>query len=423
MILGPVNRRPMHVLTTSGWLTYFRYVMCPEDQASRDALEALNQTGVYPMDEFLGLDNIPFRATSEMALKIARMSIMSESYDAVARQLEAEYGKKPFGNGKGGISADTVRNITNYVGELVLEAEDRLVKEKIEGYKPENIQIGHRRGRPKKAPFILYLMTDGAAYLAREEGEISAGWHENKLGVIFTTETMTTGKDKKGHIRPKIGEREYICDLYGVETHRKHLLAAALKNGLEQADKMIIIGDGAEWIRLIKRDLFPFAQQILDLTHLKQNVHKFADQQFGTSSAKGSAWADDICEKLENGKWKEVINLPEIFQYSEEGGKVLEKGKFNLYNYITSFKDCIDYPTYLEKGYLIGSGAVESGHRTVMQRRIKQPGMRWLPSKANGILILRAKLLSGLWDSEVASVVSKNYRKKQKVRKKKNAPG
>jgi len=407
----------MNVLSPIGWISYRRYALRPVDDGSKATLEALTGAkSVYPLDEHLGLDNLPFCVTCDMALLIAKKCICADSYEEVAKELTSVYGVRPGGNEYGCcLSDDTVRKITDYVAGLVLGNENQFVNDMVSDYSPSKIKIGHRAGRPKNNPFIVYLQTDGATYPARAEGEIEAGYRENKLGVVFTSDTMEERVDAKGHLRPKIGDREYICNVGGVEEHRKHLIATALKYGLEEADAMVILTDGAEWARLMKRDYFPFAQQILDLYHLKENVHKFADQEFGTTSEEGKKWAEKVCDMLENGKWREVLELPEVYQYSENGKKELPKGRFNLYNYIWNFRDCIDYPTYLELGYLIGSGAVESGHRTVLQKRLKQPGMRWLPSRAEGILCLRAKYLSGLWDIEVRSIVRKNYRKVRRM--------
>ena len=405
------NRRPMTLLTPYGWLTYMRYALRPADKTSKANLQAMGKKSIYPMDEYLGVSDLPFRVTCEMALLIAQKCINADSYEEVAKDLSETYGKRNSGDSSGCLSDDTVRRITDYVGNIVLNAENQFVEDMTVNYDPSRILIGHRRGRPKHEPYILYLQTDGATYPTRKEGDIEAGYHENKLGVIFTSNTMEENVDKEGHVRPKMGSREYVCNVDGVEAHRMHLVATALKYDLEHADAMVIISDGAEWIRLMKRDYFPFAQQILDLYHAKENIHKFADQEFGPSDPEGKAWAANACKMLEEGRWMDVLALPAVHQYSPNGGKELPHGRFNLYNYLYNFRDCLDYPTYLEKGYLIGSGAVESGHRTVLQKRLKQPGMRWLPSKAAGVLILRAKWLSGLWETDVRKTVIDNYYK------------
>jgi hypothetical protein len=80
----------------------------------------------------------------------------------------------------------------------------------------------------------------------------------------------------------------------------------------------------------------------------------------------------------------------------------------NLYDYIENNIDNIDYAKYLKKGYFIGSGAVESGNKIVLQRRLKQAGMRWNAKTAQSLLTLISKEESGLWNLEVISAVLKS---------------
>ena len=49
----------------------------------------------------------------------------------------------------------------------------------------------------------------------------------------------------------------------------------------------------------------------------------------------------------------------------------------------------------------MGSGTIESANKTVVQRRTKQPGMRWSINGGQYILTLRAKEESNLWDEEI----------------------
>ena len=53
---------------------------------------------------------------------------------------------------------------------------------------------------------------------------------------------------------------------------------------------------------------------------------------------------------------------------------------------------------YELKGYSVGSGAIESGNKSVIQQRMKQAGMRWSISGGQCISSLRAKYLSNQWD-------------------------
>ncbi|MEE9373975.1 MAG: hypothetical protein V3V00_13070 [Saprospiraceae bacterium] len=58
----------------------------------------------------------------------------------------------------------------------------------------------------------------------------------------------------------------------------------------------------------------------------------------------------------------------------------------------------MQYPTYILQDYMIGSGAIETAHKTVIQRRMKLSGQRWSLKGAKNMFNLRCVALSGHWD-------------------------
>jgi hypothetical protein len=58
----------------------------------------------------------------------------------------------------------------------------------------------------------------------------------------------------------------------------------------------------------------------------------------------------------------------------------------------------MNYQAYEKKGYYIGSGAIESAHRTVIQKRLKLAGQRWSIEGAQQVLNLRVMRMSGKWN-------------------------
>ena len=58
----------------------------------------------------------------------------------------------------------------------------------------------------------------------------------------------------------------------------------------------------------------------------------------------------------------------------------------------------MDYPKYIKSGLLIGSGAIESAHRTVLQKRMKQSGQRWSKKGLEKMISLRVLNMSGYWN-------------------------
>jgi hypothetical protein len=65
--------------------------------------------------------------------------------------------------------------------------------------------------------------------------------------------------------------------------------------------------------------------------------------------------------------------------------------------YLQKRCELMDYPTYQQQGWPIGSGSVESSHKLVVQARLKGPGMHWKPEHVNPMLALRLALLNERW--------------------------
>ena len=163
----------------------------------------------------------------------------------------------------------------------------------------------------------------------------------------------------------------------------------AVRNGYGQVEKVVIIADGATWIRNMCHDLFPDAVQILDLFHLKENVYSYAKYKFNHDASKYIPWAEETNSKLENGCVDEVIA-------SLTADEQIPSDVVNLKKYLVNNREKVNYPVYKREGFFVGSGAIESANKTIVKRRLKQAGMRWSVGGAQSVLTLRAKVESGL---------------------------
>jgi hypothetical protein len=161
----------------------------------------------------------------------------------------------------------------------------------------------------------------------------------------------------------------------------------------------VIISDGATWIRNLKEEFFPDAQQILDLFHAIENIHSFARYRYDNDERRAGEWAQRMSTMLKEGKYLEVIE--EVASYK---GMAIPN-VVNLHTYLTNNIGNIDYKRYREEGLYVGSGAIESSNKTVLQRRMKQAGMRWDVPTAQNMVTLRAKAVSGKWIEEVEHYV------------------
>jgi DNA topoisomerase VI subunit B len=69
----------------------------------------------------------------------------------------------------------------------------------------------------------------------------------------------------------------------------------------------------------------------------------------------------------------------------------------NAIRYIKNRLDSLNYPAAIEKNLPIGSGLIESGHKHVLQARLKKPGCAWLPDNAHAMAQLRVLRANHQW--------------------------
>lgn len=79
--------------------------------------------------------------------------------------------------------------------------------------------------------------------------------------------------------------------------------------------------------------------------------------------------------QLKKGAVIKIISELETYRNHQEE-KVRNEVEI-LLTYYENNKHRMDYETYLKKGYLIGSGAIESAVRSLAQQRCKLSGQRW----------------------------------------------
>lgn len=89
--------------------------------------------------------------------------------------------------------------------------------------------------------------------------------------------------------------------------------------------------------------------------------------------------------------------ISELLPTSLKGSKA-SAALEDFYQYLAANAHRIDYLAYRARGLQIGSGAMESLHRTGSQVRLKRPGAKWLAKSAQAIFDWRMLKLVGRWD-------------------------
>jgi uncharacterized protein YqkB len=209
--------------------------------------------------------------------------------------------------------------------------------------------------------------------LTREEG-----WKEVKLGRFFKSSDCIHAGSKQGWI----SNSQYVAHLGGSKNFTETMDDLIESYGTLD-NRLLFISDGAPWIKNWIEDAFPHAVSILDYYHACEHLHEFSKSFFKDKMAE-QQWAAKQKELLLNSQATQVIK--NIKALSKDNNPEAEK----LIAYYQANLERMDYEKYKQTGCgIIGSGAIESAHRTVIQKRMKLSGQRWGKEGAQNMLNLR----------------------------------
>jgi hypothetical protein len=209
-------------------------------------------------------------------------------------------------------------------------------------------------------------------------------WKEVKVGRIFNSSACVKGStEEPGWIR----QSQYAAHL---GDHRSFIeqMDKLIESYGPLKERLVFISDGAPWIRNWITDTFPDAVSILDFYHATQYLYGFAESYF-ENQQQSHKWREKQKKFLLNSQADKIIsNIEKLAPDHPDARKVLEYYRVN--------KDRMDYKKYLQIGCgIIGSGAIESAHRTLVHKRLKLSGQRWSKKGAQNMLNLRVTHING----------------------------
>jgi hypothetical protein len=225
---------------------------------------------------------------------------------------------------------------------------------------------------PLKQEEVLYGEVDGSMILTREDG-----WKEVKVGRLFKSSDCIHAGSKQGWI----SNSQYVAQLNNSKEFTK-----TMDNLIESfgrlGNRLLFISDGATWIKNWIEDAFPDAISVLDYYHACEHLHEFSNSFFKVKDVE-QKWTTQQKELLLKSQVVEVLkNIKAMAPKNKEADKLIA--------YYEGNKDRMDYQKYQQLGCgIIGSGAIESAHRTVIQKRMKLSGQRWSKQGAQNMLNLR----------------------------------
>lgn len=234
-----------------------------------------------------------------------------------------------------------------------------------------------------------YGMIDGSMVFTREDG---GGWKEMKLGRVFIDSEHYQINERRHWVRESLYTAHFgNCNdfMYKFEPILDHFESLN--------ERLVFVNDGANWIWNSIDESYPKATQILDFFHACEYLTDFS-KLFFKKIEERDVWVSTQKAALLKDEVEIVIQTIEAIKPS---GSLQEKGKEKILSYYTRNKLRMKYQTFREKGMLIGSGPIESAHRVVIQKRMKQSGQRWTIKGAQEVVNLRVAHINNQWDKVI----------------------
>lgn len=241
-------------------------------------------------------------------------------------------------------------------------------------------------------------------------------------GRLRLRETKRGPKTKKGRRRYTGAWREpkvlivYVVDAEGKQESRfAPFIDATLKGPdavfallrtylqrleITQADHVLFIADGAPWIwkrvPLLVQALGLAAAQVhelLDFYHAVQHLGQVAALRKDWSAKARTRWCTQQRRLLMRGEVEQVITAVRDLCRGRNSKAIRKHREYFIKN-----QHRMAYAQLMALKLPIGSGAIESAVRRVVNLRLKGPSLFWCRASAEAILLLRSYYKAGRWN-------------------------
>lgn len=218
-----------------------------------------------------------------------------------------------------------------------------------------------------------------------------APWREPKLLTIY----LIDDKGRLDHgFRPVIDGTMGDCDAVF------DMVVGYLKAlGVQEARALIVLGDGAEWIwnRIaVLTEATGIApgkvREILDTYHAIEKIGEIAGIPKWHGKRK-DAWLRQAKKLVRAGRIEDLVDHIRVLAVGRRAKKI------NAHvGYFETNRERMRYADFRRQGLPLGSGAIESAVRRVVNLRLKGNAKYWLEQNAEHMLLLRSYFKTGRFD-------------------------
>lgn len=218
-------------------------------------------------------------------------------------------------------------------------------------------------------------------------------------GEWVEVKTLTIGEvtcNKRGEVCTqhlsyfsRLSDAEHFAEAALVETHRR---------GVEQASEVCAVQDGAEWLQGLVDYHRADAVRILDFAHAAEYVNEIGQAVQAAGGRLPTTWLEGVLHRLKHQGPERVLKHLAWLAARYPSPLIQEK-----LAYLQKREAHMQYPSYQEADWPIGSGSVESANKLVVEARLKGAGMRWGRQNVNPLLVLRNAVCNRRWSEAWAA--------------------
>jgi hypothetical protein len=289
-----------------------------------------------------------------------------ESFEGAAEKLKEHYGIE--------VPLSAIRAVTLEQGARM--ASERALESQLpEGGVPQVIVQADGSLVP-----IVSFSEENAASVGDRRRRREVGWKETRLSMARAAEKVS------GY---------YHATMASVEEVGAQLVDCVIKAGGGQASHLHCLGDGARWIvEQVQQQFGLQASYLIDFHHLSEYLAGAAE---GLPKPQRLPWLHQQQQRLKENRVGEVLAALPTLPRPTLSDQDEEDPVYRCQRYISNRLAYLDYQGALAAGLPIGSGEIESGHRWIIQARLKLSGAWWTTDNAEKMLALREVRANGQW--------------------------
>jgi hypothetical protein len=279
------------------------------------------------------------------------------------------------------VKPETARRVTEAVGRAQVGRET-VEAERVRATLP----------MPTARPAVQQLSLDGAMVPL-----IGGEWAEVKTLALGEV-TTTTAAD--GTATTRTTALSYFSRLTDADTFREQARGELYRRGTAVAGVVCAVQDGAEWQQRFVDHHRPDAVRILDFPHAVEHLATVGRAVFGSGTAAHRDWLGVQAHTFKHGDPAQVLAALRSLDVTRAVDPQAAPLQAEALTYFEKRRAQLTYADFRARGYPIGSGAIESANKLVVEARLKGSGMHWQRATVSPMVSLRALLCSDRWTTE-----------------------